>query len=154
MTSIHVERATDRLPDEMRQLDEDARRDGYRMVAKLKREWDSDTNRFDREGERLLIAWVDGRIAGVGGMTRDPIDADALRMRRFYVHKSRRRLGIGRQLANELLGHAGLYHRSVVVNAGTANAPAFWEAIGFVADHRDGHTHILALPDKFIERQH
>jgi hypothetical protein len=31
----------------------------------------------------------------------------------------------------------------VTVNAGIAEAPAFWEALGFMLDRRDGHTHVF-----------
>jgi GNAT superfamily N-acetyltransferase len=154
MTSLHVEQAKHMLPEEIDELDADARLGGYGIVAKLKREWDANINRFDCEGERLLVAWSGDRIAGIGGMTQDPIDTSAFRMRRFYVRKSHRRHGLGRQIANQLLAEARLERRQVFVNAGTSDAPAFWEAIGFVADGRDGHTHILALPEQTTERQH
>ncbi len=81
-------------------------------------------------------------LAGVGGLTLDPVVPGALRMRRFYVHPAFRRYGIGRRLAVALLERPGTAGRRVTVNAGTAGAPVFWEALGFVAEQRDRHTHV------------
>ena len=72
----------------------------------------------------------------------DPVVPGALRMRRFYVHPAFRRHGIGRRLAVALLKRPGTAGRSVTVNAGTIGAPVFWEALGFVAAPRRGHTHV------------
>lgn len=83
-----------------------------------------------------------GVLAGVGGLTLDPVVPGALRMRRFYVHPAFRRHGIGRRLAVALLERPGTAGRRVTVNAGTAEAPAFWAALGFVAERRDGHSHV------------
>ena len=64
-------------------------------------------------------------------------------MRRFYVHPSFRRQGVGRALAAALLEGPVHSRRMVPVNAVMSDAPAFWEALGFAADPRDGHTHVL-----------
>jgi GNAT superfamily N-acetyltransferase len=76
-------------------------------------------------------------------MTVDPDLTGALRMRRFYVRASFRRLGIGRKLAISLLESSRPLRCHVTVNAGTAVAAAFWEELGFMPDPRDGHTHVL-----------
>ena len=88
-----------------------------------------------------MAGWRGAALAGFGGLTRDPAWPDALRMRRFYVRPAFRRCGLARMLAAALLAGAG--GRVVTVNAGTPDAPAFWEAVGFVQDERDGHTHRL-----------
>jgi len=44
--------------------------------------------RFDRHGEALLAARVTGVLAGIGGLTIEPVLAGALHMRRFYVRPS------------------------------------------------------------------
>lgn len=81
-------------------------------------------------------------LAGVGGLTLDPVVPGALRMRRFYVHPAFRRYGVGRKLAMALLERPGTASRRVAVNAGIAGAPAFWEALGFAAEPCCGHTHV------------
>ncbi len=63
-------------------------------------------------------------------------------MRRFYVGKRFRGCGIGRRLGAALLERAVQAGCPVTVNA-AAGSTRFWESLGFVADERDGHTHML-----------
>lgn len=123
-----------------------ARHEGFRFLERLAAEWETGTVRFSRPGEVLLAACIADVLAGVGGLTLDPVVPGALRMRRFYVHPEFRCLGIGRRLAMTLLEQPGTAGRSVTVNAGTAGAQVFWEALGFVADPCCGHTHTMKPP--------
>ena len=123
-----------------------ARREGFRVLERLASDWETGAVRFDRPGETLLAASVADAPAGVGGLTLDPVVPGVLRMRRFYVHPAFRRCGIGRRLAMALLERTDTAGRRVTVNAGTAGAPMFWEALGFVAERRDGHTHVWTPP--------
>jgi GNAT superfamily N-acetyltransferase len=49
---------------------------------------------------------VQGTLAGIGGLTIEPVVPGAFRMRRFYVRRPFRRQGIGRKLALALIGPA------------------------------------------------
>jgi len=80
--------------------------------------------------------------AGIGGLTQDPLLADTLRMRRFYVRRQFRRHGVARLVAERLLQEAARTGLPVVLNAAPDSVP-FWQKLGFVADPRDGHTHVL-----------
>jgi GNAT superfamily N-acetyltransferase len=91
------------LPQGIDILRAEATCEGYRFLERLVTEWMSYRERFTREGEALLVAHVGSALAGIGGMTIDPAITGALRMRRFYVRASFRRLGIGRKLAISLL---------------------------------------------------
>jgi GNAT superfamily N-acetyltransferase len=117
--------------------------EAFRMLGVLAEEWANGTGRFDGPGE-MLVAALDGPVlAGVGGMSRDPVDAAALRMRRFYVYPPYRRRGVGRAMARFLLERPEVDGRAVTLNAPHAEAARFWQALGFIPDARDGHTHIL-----------
>jgi GNAT superfamily N-acetyltransferase len=137
------------LPAGFDALRAEARAEGYRFVDRLATDWMSGTIRFDREGEALLVARTNGVLAGIGGLTIEPVVPDALRMRRFYVRLAYRRSGIGRKLATALLERARSYRRLVTVNAAPASA-AFWESLGFVPDSRDGHTHVRHLDERLL----
>jgi GNAT superfamily N-acetyltransferase len=136
-----LQRVTEELPAGFDALRAEARAEGYLFVERLATDWLSGTTRFDREGEALLAARVNGVLAAVGGLTIEPVVPDALRMRRFYVRLGYRRSGIGRRLATALLERARSANGLVTVNAAPASA-AFWESLGFVPDARDGHTHV------------
>lgn len=136
------------LPSDFETLRREALAEGHGFIEKLAADWSSRTNRFDREGEALLVAYINGELAGIGGLTIDPAIPGALRMRRFYVRPSHRRGGIGRQLAMTLLAVATRSGRPVTVNAATGSI-RFWESLGFRPDAVAGHTHSLRLNDAF-----
>src|SRR6185437_14413203 len=123
-------------------LRSDARREGHTNMERLAADWASGANRFQASGEALLAALHGGDLAGIGGMTVDPVCAKALRLRRFYVRPVYRRLGVGRHLALALLDRARPLTSCVVVNTDNEPAIRFWQALGFVPERRDGHTHI------------
>lgn len=120
----------------------EAREAGHRFSDRLADEWNTGRVRFDRPGEALFAAYVGGTLAGIGGVTIDPVLAGAVRMRRFYVRQRSRRQGVGRALAVRVIAISRC--AVVVVNAGTPEAAPFWEMLGFVADISGGHTHRLS----------
>lgn len=133
----------DRLPDGFAVLADEATAEGFRHMQRLADEWQSGALRFSAPGERLLAAAIGGDLAAIGGISRDPVVGDALRMRRFYVRAHFRRRGIARDLARVLIDQVADAARPITVAAGTKEAPAFWESLGFAPDARDGHTHVL-----------
>lgn len=130
------------LPAGFDTLRAEALAEGFRQVERLAAEWVSRTTRFDREGEALFAARLNGVLAGIGGLTIEPVVPGAMRMRRFYVRTRFRRCGVGRQLATALLEQRGQTGGLITVNAAAASMQ-FWEALGFEPDMREGHTHVL-----------
>jgi len=139
---VHLQVVVENLPAGFEILRAEALADGHGFIEKLATDWMSHKTRFDREGESLLAALVNGELAGIAGITTEPIVPGALRMRRFYVRPVYRRDGIGRKLAMALLVGARRRGCSVTVNASKGSVP-FWESLGFKRDSRDGHTHLL-----------
>jgi GNAT superfamily N-acetyltransferase len=139
---LELEPVLEALPVGFDALRAEALAEGFRQVERLAADWEAGTTRFDRDGEALLAARLNGVLAGIGGLTMEPVVPGALRMRRFYVRPAFRRIGVGGQLVAALL--AGVDgDRSITVNAAPASI-AFWESLGFNPDPRDGHTHILS----------
>jgi len=140
---IDIVPVLDPLPSNFDALCLAARLEGHSHLDRLASEWQAGVNRFANTGESLLAALLGGTLAGVGGITIDTADSAALRMRRFYVDPACRRRGVARRLAAALLLPV---RQAVVLNAPGEAAARFWEALGFVPDRRDGHTHILRPP--------
>lgn len=52
------------LPGQLAQLLLEAEAEGFEMISVLQDEWRSGANRFERPGEILALATIDGEVAG------------------------------------------------------------------------------------------
>ena len=134
----------DELPPGFEVLRHAAADEAFNMLRTLKEEWDSAANRFDKPGEALVAAMDGPVLAGLGSIREDPYVPGALRLSRFYVYPPYRRRGVGRSIAEYLLNQPEVEGRTITLNAPQVEAARFWEALGFVRDARDEHTHIRA----------
>lgn len=134
----------DELPPGFEILRHAADDEAFGMLTVLKEEWESGANRFDGPGEALVAALDGAVLAGLGAISRDHDLEGALRMSRFYVYPPYRRQGVGRAIAEFLLQLPEVEDKVVTLSAPHAEAARFWEALGFVRDPKEGHTHIRA----------
>lgn len=106
--------------------------EGQRMPARLQENWISGLNRFDRPGEILAGAIVDGVLAGVCGRNVDPFagDASAGRVRHLYVTPGHRGKSIGSQLVCFIVRDAADFFRFLNTRA-PPQAFEFYERLGF-----------------------
>src|SRR5690242_8027133 len=115
--NVTIKQVVDTLPSEFDQLRAEARSEGYHFLGRLAEDWASGVIRFDQPGEAFLGAYSTDMLAGVGGITIDPVIPEALRMRRFYIGPMCRRLGMGRTIAMMLLDRAQRSASLVTLNA-------------------------------------
>ena len=85
----------------------------------------------------LLLATVDGEVAGCCGLRQlTAVDyPNACEMKRVYVRKAFRRLGLGRQLAESILDAArvaGYHHLLLDTLSDMESARALYEDLGFI----------------------
>lgn len=121
---------------------------GERFLRRLVDEWRSGANRFDALGEALFVAYLEGRILGVCGLSRDPYaPGDATgRVRHLYVAAGHRRRGIGKALVLAVMEHArGVFPRLRLRTQSEA-AACFYQSLGFQRCEEPEATHILNLP--------
>lgn len=131
------------LPDHFDQFLSEAASEGFDNMSVLQDEWRDGFNRFERPGEILALATIDGEMAGIGGITQDFVDSSWLRMRRFYVRPAYRRRGVGRKIALHVLEHARPFNRQIALYAGGPEAEAFWPTLGFGLIQRENTTHVF-----------
>jgi GNAT superfamily N-acetyltransferase len=134
---LQLVRIADTLPEGFAALRAEADTEGHRHMARLAAEIAEAPELF----VALLAAFEDGELLGIGGMTVEPADPSAIRMRRLYVARAARGRGVARAIANALLNEALGETRLVTVHAGNPGAERFWEAVGFapVADRAWSH---------------
>jgi len=118
------------------------------MVRRLVDDWASGTNRFDRPGELFLGAWFDGRLAGVGGLNRDPYADDDRtgRVRHVFVLPDARRFGVGTALLREIVARAPQTFRVLRLRTFTPEGAAFYAALGFAETGQPEASHRMEWP--------
>jgi GNAT superfamily N-acetyltransferase len=122
-------------------------REGFQFLVRLRDDWASGANRFERPGEGLFGLFAAGQLVGIGGINRQ--DESTGRLRRFYILPSHRRRGWGSRLLRHILNHAARHFRRVVLRTTTPAADCFYRAGGFVriADAPEA-THRTELPGR------
>lgn len=133
------------LPAALAALEREAVGEGFGMITRLQKEWESGTNRFDREGEILLGSFRADRLIGIGGLNHDPYINDPRigRLRHLYVMKNERRAGIGRSLVEGILVHATSNFDSV--RLWSDRAASFYDCLGFVRVSGPKVTHVYLI---------
>jgi len=143
-----IERLDDRAGRYLDGLLADSERAGSRIVRRLVDEWRSGVNRFDRPGEALFGAWVDGQLIGVCGLNIDPYAADDRvgRVRHLYVSSARRGHGVGRRLVAHVVRAARGRFDVLYLRTNSPAAARLYESAGFdVCRESDAYTHVMGL---------
>jgi GNAT superfamily N-acetyltransferase len=102
-------------------------------LQRMREDWSSGVNRFDRPGEILFEARVGPRLVGICGLNRDPYaqSPEIGRARHLYVVQEFRRCGIGRRLISEIVDYASRSFARVRLRTLRADADRFYVALGF-----------------------
>ena len=121
---------------------------GHHFVQRLCDEYADGSNRFDQPGALLLAVYAGERMIAIGGIQPDPYLArgDVGRIRHVYVLEAYRRQGVGRALLAALLDQARGRFTLVTLRTVSAQAAAFYVALGFEAtDAIPNVTHVMRL---------
>ena len=143
---VTILRVVEALPHGFDVMSADAAAEGVRNMAALASEFGAADDPF-RDPGALFAAFIDGELAGVGGVTvQAGLAEPAMRMRRLYVRPAVRRAGVARALAGAMMQQGFQAAPLLVLNAAaSAAAPPFWEAMGFERVDWAGITHALRL---------
>jgi GNAT superfamily N-acetyltransferase len=132
----------------LRPLIAESERDGLAFVRRLAEDWTTGANRFERPGETLLGARIDGEIVGVCGLTVDPYAAEPAvgRVRHLYVLSAARAQGVGRELVTAIVRAARGHFEILRLRTSNPAAARLYERLGFRAtsDLADA-THVMDL---------
>ena len=140
-----IERVNELAPGCLEALLAESEQAGSLIVRRLVDEWASGANRFDRSGEALFAARIEGRLVGVCGLNVDPYSAEPRlgRVRHLYVLSAYRRRGIGRQLVAEVIAAARGRFDHLRLSTGNPVAARFYERLGFRSAEAAHCTHTL-----------
>lgn len=141
------------LPAEIRVLAEAAEAEKFLAIERLVANWDSGTNRFNRDGEVFFTARTHGKLIGCCGLNIDPYVTDPRigRVRHLYVLPEHRRSGVATQLLRHIVATAYGVFDTLRLRSHLAEAGHFYRSIGFVESSSDTHTHLLNLRSSEFE---
>jgi 8-oxo-dGTP diphosphatase len=129
------------LPEDFENLVALSLREDFAAMRRMRDDWNSGANRFDRPGEVVFEARVGSRLAGICGLNRDPYadSPEVGRVRHLYVDPAFRRRGVGRALVAQIVDAAACSFARLRLRTLRADADLFYVAIGFqrVADAPD-----------------
>ncbi|PFQ44363.1 GNAT family N-acetyltransferase [Bacillus cereus] len=134
LKDIHTQQIENLMEYEFSHLVQDSKKEGFNFIIKLINEYKNKINVFNKTGECLYGIFQEDTLIGVGGLNEDPYTEDNKigRLRRFYISRDYRRIGLGNVLLNQLLCHAEKYFEVIVLHTDTKQGNAFYTANGFV----------------------
>ena len=134
MKDIHIQQIEDLMIYEHEYLVQESKDEGFYFLIKLISEYENKINTFNKTGECLYGIFHGEKLIGIGGLNEDPYTENNKigRLRRFYITKDYRRIGLGNLLLKRLLYHAEKYFKVVVLHTDTKQGDAFYIANGFV----------------------
>ncbi|OTY80807.1 GNAT family N-acetyltransferase [Bacillus thuringiensis serovar vazensis] len=134
LKDIHIQQIEDLMIYEHEYLVQESKDEGFYFLIKLISEYENKINTFNKTGECLYGIFHGEKLIGIGGLNEDPYTENNKigRLRRFYITKDYRRIGLGNLLLKRLLYHAEKYFKVVVLHTDTKQGDAFYIANGFV----------------------
>lgn len=129
----------------LKSLISDSEDNNVSFVTNTVADWINGTNRFDKEGEFFLGAYINDEIVGMGGLNIDPYmdHVKTGRVRHLYVSSRFRRQKIGQQLMLEIIKNAKQYYEAIRLYTENKDAFLFYESFGFQRSSKYKESHIL-----------
>jgi ribosomal protein S18 acetylase RimI-like enzyme len=133
------------LTSEFDELLEESLKEEHQFLKRLKENWLSGENRFDKAGETHVVAVEGAKAVGICGLNIDPYldDPTIGRVRHLYVHPEFRRLTIGSILVEEVIEEAKEHFKVLRLRTHDEGAAAFYMKHGFKESILDNETHRL-----------
>ncbi|PGO20102.1 GNAT family N-acetyltransferase [Bacillus cereus] len=134
LKDIHIQQIEDLMIYEHDYLVQESKDEGFNFLIKLISDYENKINTFNKTGECLYGIFQGEKLIGIGGLNQDPYTENNKigRLRRVYISKDYRRIGLGNLLLNWLLSHSEKYFKVVVLHTDTKQGDAFYTTNGFV----------------------
>lgn len=131
------------FPSDFLILETESKIEGFKFLEKMRLEWDSEKNRFNKVGEALYGVFEGDKLVAIGGINLDPYaNGDSIgRVRHLYVLKAYRKHGLGTALVKKILEHCSKRFSKVRLRTDTIAASKFYEKFGFKAVSDDSASH-------------
>lgn len=134
MEKFSVQRVTNLIDVDFIHLVNESKEQGFCFLERLVDEYKNGTNTFNRPGEALYGVFDKMSVSiAIGGLNIDPFSNQPKvgRLRRFYVSKNYRRMGLGSLMLETIILDAVNYYNIIVLHTDTKEADKFYTAFGF-----------------------
>jgi len=149
MEQFELKKIKNLLDVNLMDLVTESKKEGFRFLERLINDYKNGTNNFSKSGEVLYGVFnKEGLLIAIGGINKDPFSTNKRtgRLRRFYVSKEYRRMGVGRSLVTRILKDASENYEIIVLYTDTEDANKFYTSLGFIKDNSvSKSTHSLNL---------
>ena len=121
--------------------------EGYLFVHRTIDEWNSGKQRFSAKGEGLWQVFLNDKLIGIGGLSRDPyINNDITgRVRHVYILPEFRNKGYGKQLLRHIIAEARGHFKALTLFTENPVAALLYQHLGFRPATEHKVTHRLDL---------
>jgi GNAT superfamily N-acetyltransferase len=135
------------LPSDFSAIETESLALGFSFLKRLREEWQSRENRFDRPGECIFVALQEAQTIGIGGLNIDPYlkNKNIGRIRHLYVTRRFRNMGIGKLLVKSLIESGSANFTGLRLRTESADAALFYERLGFKKIDNPTATHEITL---------
>lgn len=149
MEKFRVQQVTNLIDVDLTHLVNESKKQGFRFLERLVDDYKNGTNTFNRPGEALYGVFDKMSVPiAIGGLNIDHFSNQQKvgRLRRFYVSKNFRRMGLGSLLLERIILDAVNNYHIIVLHTDTKEADRFYTAFGFSKDNTyPKSTHSLNL---------
>lgn len=127
----------------------------FRAIEKLKQNFNSGNNTFDKAGEALFAAYIDNTLIGICGLNSDPyINSNTTgRVRHLYVLLAYRNQQVGKQLVKAVEQHATCYFKSLRLYTDSDGASLFYTKLGYQIQNGEHVSHFKGLNHEHYYQQ-
>ena len=153
LSTSRIERVRTLEPNDLDRLVARSLEEEFRFVERLRHEYASGQNRFERPGEVLLIARESQTVIAVIGLNHDPYrQLGVMRVRRFYVLPEHRGTGLGQKMLLQVIELARIANTRILeLSTDNPRASRFYEQNGFEVVQAEHATHRLSLRNLSFE---
>ncbi|GGE61348.1 GNAT family N-acetyltransferase [Priestia taiwanensis] len=151
MSEFKMKKIKNLLYKDIKHVIEESKEEGFLFLERLIHDYQNDTNTFNKLGEALYGVFNrEGLLVAIGGLNIDPFANRELvgRLRRYYVLKEYRRLGLGKQLLTKIIEDAKNHFHVLVLYTDTEQADKFYTSCGFTKEKKfPKSTHFLNIKE-------
>ncbi len=131
--------------DFIKDLVDEAEKEGFHFVSRTLYEWNSGINNFSKPGEFFYGIFFKDKCVGIGGLNIDPYtdNPNLGRVRHLYISKKHRCKGLAKLLLKEIIKTGKGKFNQIRLYTNNPVAANLYENFGFIKSSKENESHII-----------